>query len=87
MAALALVIAAACSGDPPNNTTCSGALYDPCASEHECQNGACMPFGTFEACTMACTTDSDCPKQDGKTVTCNASKLCEPAAANACEMP
>jgi len=80
---------AACSGDSPKDTTCTGTLYDPCASEHDCQNGNCMPFdNAFEACTMACTSDSDCPKQsDGKTVTCNAQMQCQPDAPNACTMP
>ncbi|HTR51651.1 MAG TPA: hypothetical protein VMJ10_13140 [Kofleriaceae bacterium] len=84
---------AACSGDSPTGTPmCSGSLYDPCATEHDCQNTtqmACMPFDdAFEACTQSCTKDSDCPKQsDGKAVTCNPQMLCQPEAANVCTMP
>jgi len=87
LAALGVLLAAACSGDPPK-AMCDGEIYDPCFTEHDCLNMVCMPFdNAFEACTMTCTSDSDCPKQDGKTVTCNASMLCQPDAPNACPTP
>lgn len=91
---LALGIAAAvaaCAGDSPKDTSCKGALYDPCATEHDCTatGTTCMPVGSFEVCTKPCTPgdNSTCPKQGGSAATCNAAGLCEPAAPNSCTMP
>jgi hypothetical protein len=82
---LALEVAA-CSGDSPKDNSCAGDLYDPCNTEHDCMSQNCLPFGTFTACTQACTPgdDTTCPKQNGKTVTCTATAVCQPPAANTC---
>lgn len=86
--ALGLAVVAACVGDSPKNTTCSGDLYDPCNTEHDCQSALCLPFGSFSACTQACTAgdDTTCPKQAGNVVTCNAGSNCQPAAPNTCKL-
>ncbi len=79
----------ACTGDAPKDTGCTGAIYDPCNSEHDCANMMCLPFGTFTSCTQACTAgdNTTCPKQNGMAATCNANGLCEPAAPNMCKLP
>ena len=84
-----LAAASGCAGDTPKDTSCHGALYDPCATEHDCTGGMCMPFGSFEACTQTCMPGdpTSCPKQGSTAVTCNASGLCAPAAANSCTLP
>lgn len=83
------VVAPGCAGDTPKDTSCHGDLYDPCTTEHDCQDMMCMPFGSFESCTQVCTPgdNSTCPKQGGKAATCNASGLCEPTAPNTCMLP
>jgi hypothetical protein len=77
---------AACTGDAPKNTSCTGALYDPCGTEHDCQSGMCLPFGNLVVCTQGCTAgdNSTCPKQDGMTVTCTPAGTCQPPAQNMC---
>jgi hypothetical protein len=89
---VALVLAA-CSGDSPKSDggqKCIGMLYDPCNTEHDCGNGNCRPFAAenIMVCTQACDTVSNpCPPQYMTiAVTCNATGLCEPAAANSCKI-
>ena len=85
----AIVFAAACTGDAPTGgTACAGVLYDPCLTEHDCQNMMCLPFASFSACTQTCTPgdSTTCPKQNGKVVMCNANAVCEPTATNTCTL-
>ena len=85
----AIVFAAACTGDAPTGgTACAGVLYDPCLTEHDCQNMQCIPFAMVTACTQACTAgdNTTCPKINGMTVTCNAGGLCEPPVTNKCTL-
>jgi hypothetical protein len=89
-----LLLVVACSGSTPRlpdgPDVCAGALYDPCDSEHNCENGDCLPFATesIVVCTMACSASSPCPKTaSGSAVTCDsATSSCEPPAANKCEI-
>jgi hypothetical protein len=84
---LAIAASVGCAGDPPKDTSCHGALYDPCNTEHDCANMNCAVFATFTACSQACTAGagSSCPKtKDGQAATCNANAVCEPPAPNAC---
>lgn len=95
MKRLAVVLAlglAACSGDTPKSDggqKCIQELYDPCNTEHDCGNGNCRPFAdeNITVCTQVCDANTPCPPQYMTTmVTCNASGLCEPPAANMCKI-
>jgi hypothetical protein len=89
--AVALGIAA-CSGSQPasdGGQKCIRAAYDPCNTEHDCDNMNCKPFTTLGAsiCTQSCSPgDMTCPPQNGSAVTCNANGLCEPAMPNSCRI-
>jgi hypothetical protein len=91
---LAVVVSlalAACSGSTPKSDggqKCTGQAYDPCNTEHDCNNGECRPFADegIMVCTQACGSGgSACPQQDGHDVACN-SGLCEPTVANSCKI-
>lgn len=74
-----------CAGDsPPSSGRCSGALYDPCAEEHECDTGLCQNFAAegFQVCSQVCDDATPCP-----TGTCNGNGVCQPAAPNDCTLP
>ena len=89
-----VLVLAACSGDSPPNVDadsrgplCTGAAYDPCATEHDCGTTAPMchtfPSLGFQVCTTICTAGgggTDCPTGG----TCNAMGICVPTAANMC---
>ena len=86
---LAIAASVGCAGDPPKDTSCHGALYDPCNTEHDCSNGNCRPFAdeNITVCTQACDANTPCPPQfQFNTVPCNASGLCEPPVANSCKI-
>jgi len=90
-------LAAACSGDSPSGnspdsgTACTMAIYDPCATEHDCGTGTtCRTFSdttpAIEVCSQPCSASSPCPADStGAAGTCDATlNLCRPAKANAC---
>jgi hypothetical protein len=96
---LALACAGACAGSSPSAShvdagrTCDGALYDPCADEHNCpMTGICQSFNDvgFEACSKTCTVgdDTTCPvTNDGRSATCTmvgSMAVCKPPAPNNC---
>jgi hypothetical protein len=87
-----LVLAlSACSGDTPpevdanpGGPRCSKQLYDLCTAEHDCESNLCVNFGTYQVCSMACT--STCPAdKDGTAGTCE-SGVCKPGAPNMCHL-
>ncbi|HUJ58370.1 MAG TPA: hypothetical protein VLX92_07755 [Kofleriaceae bacterium] len=99
MRTLAFVFAiAACTSSAPAGhvdalePACTGAIYDPCNTEHDCGANAptCQNYEAsgFQVCTTACTAgnDSTCPTQNGMAATCNDMGLCKPPAANACKL-
>ncbi len=99
MRSFGLVVAlmfGACTGDAPKSDggqKCIGALYDPCNTEHDCQNGNCVPFADkgIMVCSQSCTAgdNSTCPPQymDPKMpAVCTANAQCEPMAANSCRI-
>ncbi len=104
MRSFALVVAlglaaaiAACTGDSPKSDggqKCIGMLYDPCNTEHDCNNGNCVPFADkgIMVCSQSCVpanNGSDCPPQymdPAKPATCTANGACEPPAANSCKI-
>lgn len=83
----------ACDGSKPKQPdggdVCTGQLYDPCDSEHNCQGGNCRPFDDegITVCTQACDESTPCPDTTtGAKVACDSSQLCEPAAADDCHI-
>jgi hypothetical protein len=95
--AFGLALVAACSGNAPSGNSpdggaaCTMAIYDPCATEHDCMAGTtCRTFSTtmpaLEVCTQACTSAQPCPNDSsGAPGTCDSTlMLCRPAKANAC---
>ncbi len=82
--ALALALAA-CAGDPAPNNGCTGAAYDLCASEHNCDTGFCQNFAAegFQVCSLPCDAATPCPT-GGE---CDATiAMCKPATANSCTL-
>jgi hypothetical protein len=82
--ALALAFAA-CSGDaPPSSGKCTGAAYEPCNEEHDCDSMICMNFAGdgFQVCTQTCDAATPCPDD----AECNDMGICKPAAPNECEL-
>ena len=92
---VALVVVASCSGDKPKDidadpNLCTKAVYDVCATEHDCATAMCHNFQMegFQVCTQACTPgmDSTCPQPTGGSATCNTMGICKPSAANSCHL-
>ncbi len=94
--AFVVALAAGCSGDAPNggapdaSNVCTKAVYDPCATEHDCTSGNCRTFtdvgSGLEVCTEPCSATMPCPNDStGAAGTCDSTlMLCRPAMANAC---
>ena len=83
-------LAGACAGKTPadvdSGRACARKLYDLCRDEHDCDSGVCRNFGTYEACSQACTVGNDASCMttlDGMAATCTAG-VCTPHAANSC---
>ena len=100
MRSLALVLALgliACSGSSPaipdGGIKCSGAIFDLCATEHDCMSANCHLFMAdgFQVCVnplaMPCSVSSPCANDSsGAPATCNAMGICKPVGANACHL-
>lgn len=85
---LALVLGA-CAGDSPDPSgKCTKALYDACATEHDCTSNNCRNFmgDGFQVCTQGCDAANPCPDQDGLAVECNGMGVCKPAAPTECSL-
>lgn len=85
-----LFLLGACAGDEvdPSND-CTKALYDTCATEHDCTSGNCHFFmgDDFAACTQTCDASTPCPDgPDGQPATCNMNGICKPAAPKECRL-
>lgn len=81
---IAMVLLVACAGDsPPPSGQCTGAPYDQCNEEHECDSNICQNFPNegFQACSQACDDANPCPGEG----TCT-ENLCVPAAPNECTL-
>lgn len=77
------------STELPFTGPCTGAAYDPCTTNDQCQSGNCKLYNqsNFTVCTAPCTAgdDATCPLQNNAaTATCNNMGLCKPAAPNNC---
>lgn len=97
-----LILDAAVPGDAPlddapaidggSAVTCTGAAYDPCTDNTQCDSGNCHLFSGagFQVCVTACTPfdNSTCPvDKSGANATCNMKGICKPAEPNACTPP
>ncbi|HEY4059063.1 MAG TPA: hypothetical protein VGM39_20750 [Kofleriaceae bacterium] len=76
----------ACSGDSVDQSnTCTGAVYDPCLTEHDCMSVDCRVINSELTCTQACSAATPCPDLDGQAVTCGVGGICEPPHPRDCE--
>jgi hypothetical protein len=81
---LLLALLVCCAGDsPPPSGVCTGAAYEPCLEEHNCNAGLCQNFIAegFQVCTLACDDTIPCPTGG----TCEAG-ICKPAEPVDCEL-
>jgi hypothetical protein len=82
---IVIVIAvAACAGDsPPSSGKCTGAAYDPCDTEDDCDSLLCQNFAVeqFQVCSQPCDAANPCP---GAGV-CELA-VCKPAAPTECTL-
>lgn len=67
---------------------CTGAAYDPCSDNTQCNSGNCRLFSSssLQVCTTTCTPgdNTTCPQQNGQPAQCNNMGICKPIAANVC---
>jgi len=89
---LVLLVGACTGGEPANNRTCAGNLYDTCLQEHDCMSGNCHNFMVegFQVCSTTCTPGDDTPCMttlDGQKATCSSGGICTPPAPNDCKLP
>lgn len=86
MRALAYFVLVACgTDDPPERPrTCTGALYDPCDTEHDCMSERCQGYDGLFVCSQPCTPGEPCPDADGEPATCAPDGTCLPPRANDC---
>lgn len=97
---LALVFVTACSSHSTSSVdaatkmdgsgsvrTCTGAVYDPCTSNSQCNSMNCHLYtmSNFQVCTTTCSSTMPCPNDStGAPGFCNTMGLCKPAATNSC---
>ncbi len=81
-----VALLAACAGDsPPPSGQCTGANYEPCNEEHDCDAQICNNFEAdgFQVCSLPCDDAVACP-DDG---TCDTVEgFCKPAAPVECTL-
>jgi hypothetical protein len=65
---------------------CTGAAYDPCTDNAQCDSQNCRLFMSdgIQICTATCDASNPCPDFDGAPVACNMMGRCNPRAANMC---
>ena len=69
------------------DVACTGAVYDPCASNSQCMSGMCHLYSGagFQVCTQACSATMPCPNDSsGATIACNQMGNCKPTVPNNC---
>jgi hypothetical protein len=84
IAIVTLALVLSCAGDsPPPSGVCTGAIYEPCLEEHNCNAGLCQNFIAegFQVCSQTCDESTPCPS-GGDCV----DSVCKPAAPVACEI-
>jgi hypothetical protein len=88
-----------CGSEPPPSPTdaalgddaaalpaCTGAAYDPCTDNSQCDSQNCRLFmgQGIQICTQACDAQNPCPAFDGQAVPCNMMGRCDPKMQNMC---
>ena len=65
---------------------CTGAPYDQCTDDTQCQSGTCHLFTAdqIRCCTQACDDQNPCPTLDGEDAFCNNIGICKPPGQRAC---
>ena len=80
--AIVALAATGCAGDETDvgkGAVCTGALYDDCASEHDCMSNDCRTYQGYNVCTQQCSATVPCPARDGVAVPCDGD-ICRPVA-------
>ncbi len=73
---------------PDNAPACTGALYDNCNVNGDCDSANCKLFqgDGFQVCTQACDASNPCPDDTGGTPgSCNNKGICKPAQNTVCK--
>ena len=86
--AISAALAAGCAGDETDvgkGAVCTGALYDDCASEHDCMSNDCRTYQGYNVCTQQCSATVPCPDLDGVAVPCDGD-ICHPTAHRTCRV-
>lgn len=72
--------------DSPSGEACTGADFDPCTDNSQCDSGNCHLFmqDGFQVCVPSCTPgdNSTCPAGSGAN--CNGMGICKPTEPNEC---
>lgn len=79
-----IVVVTACAGDsPPPTGRCTGALFQPCSEEHDCDSNVCQNFAAegFQVCSQACDAQTPCP---GDSTCDDLLATCKPAEPDGC---
>lgn len=95
MKRLGLLLLAAC-GDvnspvpdaPDNAPACTGAVYDNCNTNADCDSSNCKLFeaDAIQVCTQACDASNPCPNDtNGSPGSCNNKGICKPAQNTVCK--
>ena len=65
---------------------CTGAVYDPCTMNEQCQSQICHRFDSagIQICNLNCNAQNPCPDFNGQPVTCNMMGRCNPREQNMC---
>jgi hypothetical protein len=79
---------AASVGPDAPGAPCTGALYDTCTSDTQCDSHNCQVFSAvnLHVCSQACSATNPCPMKDGMAVPCTANGFCRPAGSSGCDL-
>ena len=68
------------------NVACTGAIYDPCTDNAQCNSQICRLFvnDNIQMCTQMCTPGEACPMAGATAVTCNNLGFCKAPAVTNC---
>lgn len=95
-AIFSLVLLVACGGgtnppvaDAPDNApACTGAVYDNCNVNADCDSNNCKLFSGdgIQVCTQACSASEPCPDDaNGNPGSCNNKGICKPQQNTVCK--
>ena len=66
---------------------CTGALYDTCTGDGQCDSNNCQVFSSvnLHVCSQSCSATMTCPMKDGMPVPCTTNGFCRPARSSGCD--